>query len=113
LICFAVDSRESFKDVSEIWSPLVDEVQPTAKKLLVATKVDLRASAAAPGSKKPLDIITVEEGQSLAASINAAYCEWSLHDHATWHALFQRVERLLTNDARDSAESTKKTCEML
>lgn len=64
LICFAMDSRDSFNNVRDTWCPEVRHYCPKASLLLIGCKNDL---ASAPGN----DCISQEEVEKLANSIGA------------------------------------------
>ncbi|PAA90665.1 hypothetical protein BOX15_Mlig027552g1 [Macrostomum lignano] len=63
LICFAMDSRDSFNNVRDTWYPEVRHYCPRAALLLVGCKNDLASSAA--------DCVTRDEVEKLADNIGA------------------------------------------
>ena len=44
LICFAINNRDSFENVTEKWIPEIKSYCPSTPYLLVGTKIDLRSS---------------------------------------------------------------------
>ena len=74
LICFSVDSKESFSRAESFWLPELSYHCPNVPILLVATKVDLRES----NKDSSLVKISPTEGRSMAESLKlAGYCECS------------------------------------
>ena len=64
LLCFAVDKRDTFKNVQAKWVPELKQHQPKVPILLLGTKCDLRED-------KTCDCIPVSECQKLAKDIGA------------------------------------------
>ena len=96
LICFNVDSRKSFQEVSDTFIPQIKEINPQAKFFLAATKIDLRDDVntleklAAEGDSP----ITRSEGMSLAKQIEAAaYFETSAKLNIGVNELFEQVAK--------------------
>lgn len=72
LICFAIDSKPSYCNVTEKWIPEVRHHCPKVPILLVGTKGDMRADAEATG------LIKHSDGHALAKKIKAVrYMECS------------------------------------
>jgi len=79
IICFSVVAPDSYHNVKQKWAPEVMHHCPTAAKLLVGTKIDLRDNhqtiqKLSEAKQKPL---TEEDGKKLASSIAAVYRECS------------------------------------
>ncbi|KIK05326.1 hypothetical protein K443DRAFT_675277 [Laccaria amethystina LaAM-08-1] len=80
LLCFSVDSRESYDRIEEHWIKELRHFLPFIPILLVATKIDLRHDAQVINklSRSGRHLITTEEGCMLARKIGATrYCETS------------------------------------
>ncbi|XP_063050683.1 cdc42 homolog [Engraulis encrasicolus] len=80
LLCFAVDSPESFQNISEKWAPEVKHFCPGVPFILVATKADLRDDVYVRQrlKKKNQEPVTTEDGKAMAERIGAyAYMECS------------------------------------
>ena len=63
LLCFAVNSRTSFDNISSKWEPEIKHYIDTAKTILVGLKVDLRQD----GNKEH---VTKAEGDDLSSKLN-------------------------------------------
>ncbi|MEN0652134.1 MULTISPECIES: GTP-binding protein [Hyphobacterium] len=71
-LCFAVNSRRSFEDVSTVWVPEIRATLPDAPIVLIGLKTDLRTNTYAALS----DPVSTAEGEALASAIGAtAYRE--------------------------------------
>ena len=73
LMCYTVDNRDSFQNITERWVPEVNHFCPHVPVILVACKKDLRFDPEtherlAQQKQKP---ISTEEGQTLANQIDA------------------------------------------
>ncbi|XP_063050217.1 ras-related C3 botulinum toxin substrate 1-like [Engraulis encrasicolus] len=80
LLCFAVDSPESFQNISKKWAPEVKHVCPGVPFILVATKAELRDDEDVKKrlKEKNLELVTTKNGQAMAERIGAyAYMECS------------------------------------
>ncbi|KAL5037961.1 hypothetical protein BDV3_001841 [Batrachochytrium dendrobatidis] len=80
VVCYAVDSHQSFDQVLEKWVPEVRFLCADCPLSLLATKSDLRADEAVISRLANLGLapVTTEQGRQLAASIHAdAYYECS------------------------------------
>lgn len=100
LLCFSVDSKESFDRVEEHWIKELRHFLPYIPILLVATKTDLRHDAQLINklSRSGRHLITTEEGSMLAQKIGATlYCETSakqIHGvQDTFHRAMQATVR--------------------
>lgn len=72
LLCYSIDSRDSFLNVEEKWILEIQHFCPDVPILLVACKTDLRSS-----SSRPEELVSTKEGQAMARKIRAAFCETS------------------------------------
>jgi Rho family protein len=73
MLCFSVDSRDSYENVSTKWMGEIKEHCPGVKMVLAALKCDLREE-----SNHNLDVITFEQGLEKAREIGAVkYLECS------------------------------------
>ncbi|CEJ05407.1 Putative Rho family, other [Rhizopus microsporus] len=79
LICFAINLRNSFKNVQDRWLPEVTHFCESVPKLLVGTKVDFRENKQEIQrlSSSGQTLITTEEGRQMAKEIGADYYECS------------------------------------
>ena len=70
VICFSIENRDSFDNVTLKWIPEVRHFCPRTPTILVGTKADLRYSPgiACSGNKAP---VATNEGQELSRSIKA------------------------------------------
>ncbi|EDR00290.1 uncharacterized protein LACBIDRAFT_192093 [Laccaria bicolor S238N-H82] len=100
LLCFSVDSQESFDGIEEHWIKELRHFLPFIPILLVATKTDLRYDAQVVNklSHSGRHLITPEEGSMLARKIGAThYCETSakqiLGVQDTFHRAMQATVR--------------------
>ncbi|ELP86433.1 Rho GTPase, putative [Entamoeba invadens IP1] len=76
IICFSIDSRSSFGNVSQRWLPEVKHFCPNAPFLLAATKTDLRESEDVK-SRLQMEgntLISKDECQQLVKKIKALSC---------------------------------------
>ncbi|XP_038077469.1 rho-related protein racA-like isoform X3 [Patiria miniata] len=70
LLCFSVENRDSFINVTEKWIPEIVHHMPNTPILLVATKIDLRGSS-------QHNCVSFDEGFKLAQKHNLEYTETS------------------------------------
>ena len=70
ILCYSVDSRESFEKISSQWWPEVKASQTKKPYMLVGLKKDLCSSKQDPKDKS--ECVTASEGKALAKSIGAA-----------------------------------------
>jgi len=113
LICFALNSTASLENVKVKWAPEVEHCCPTAKKILVGTKLDLRPTAASsPFGKMPEEIkgyVTAEQGRKVAEEIGAAgYYECSALTQHGVPAVFEGAIRSVPSVQLASAKNKKK-----
>lgn len=69
ILCFALDDPESINYLLNQFLPRLNEANPTAQKLLVGTKSDLRDQLAKEGYK--YNFITTEQGAEFMEQIGA------------------------------------------
>ena len=70
LLCFAVNSRTSFDNITSKWEPEVKHYVPEAKTILVGLKLDLRGEGA--------ENVSTQEGNELAKNLGCeTYIETS------------------------------------
>eukprot|EP01061_Rhynchopus_euleeides_P007571 TRINITY_DN16622_c0_g1_i1.p1 TRINITY_DN16622_c0_g1~~TRINITY_DN16622_c0_g1_i1.p1 ORF type:complete len:215 (+),score=49.29 TRINITY_DN16622_c0_g1_i1:275-919(+) len=109
IICFSLDDRISYENVSNVWHAEIlphlsgsppanaqvgESLAPQpARIILVGTKVDLREAAAASGADTS-NFIGTEEGDKLAADINAdAFIECSAKTEKNVKKVFDEAVR--------------------
>lgn len=99
LICFSVDVRDSFFNVTAKWLPEIQHHCPGVPIVLVGTKCDLRQSSVAGGDKKRnTSSVCKEEGAVLAKRIGAkCYLETSAKTGDGVNDLFQRAAEVALN----------------
>ncbi|KAH6564158.1 hypothetical protein BASA50_006849 [Batrachochytrium salamandrivorans] len=114
VICFSVDSQQSFEQVLEKWVPEVRFFCANCPISLLATKSDLRSDSVVAGQLANLGLspITSDQGSQLATVINAhGYYECSAKLDINIHSFFEsiiahvphKVERIsFTPRARDT-----------
>ncbi|KIM19617.1 hypothetical protein M408DRAFT_197635 [Serendipita vermifera MAFF 305830] len=73
LICFAIDNRESFLNITRRWCPEIMAFcsVPKVPILLIGCKADLRDNANGNETSSPKKLVTSEEGNAAAAAIGA------------------------------------------
>ncbi|XP_033726797.1 rho-related protein racA-like [Pecten maximus] len=69
-LCFAVDNRDSFVNITEKWIPELQHHSPNVPKMLVACKTDLRHTGSG-------NYVTYEEGSKVAKDLGLRYQELS------------------------------------
>lgn len=80
IVCFSVDDRNSFKNVSRKWLPELSYYCPNVPVILIGTKTDLREK----DSKSNKRYIKTKCGQKLAEDINAVkYVECSVYNRVS------------------------------
>ena len=68
VLCFTIDSKDSFEYINEYWYPFTKRYCPKAKLILVGMKKDLR------DDKDSIEkLVTFEEGENLSKKIKAEY----------------------------------------
>ena len=96
IICFSIDSRSSFGNISQRWLPEVKHFCPNSPYILAATKVDLRDSDEVK-AKLQMDgktLISKDECVSLQKKIKAVgYCECSALQNRGVVELFDEAVR--------------------
>lgn len=104
MVCFSVDSRDSFDNVDVKWMEEILEHCPGVRIVLVALKCDLRDDPAternmARTNSKP---IMYEEGLALARSINASrYLECSAkHNRGVQEAFTEAAKVAINSKAK-------------
>lgn len=94
VVCFAVDSPDSFYNVARKWIPEVRHFSSTVPVVLVATKTDLRTDTETAERLAKCDQgpISTEEGLALARTIGAyVYVECSAKRRDGVENVFQRA----------------------
>jgi GTPase SAR1 family protein len=83
LICFSIDSPDSFDRVEEKWIPEVQHLCPGTSCLIVGTKRDLRYDQATIDNlkRRKMRPVKYKEGVKLAKSVGYAYAECSAKTH--------------------------------
>jgi len=109
IICYSVVAPDSYHNVQQKWAPEVQHHCPSAAKLLVGTKIDLRDNHTtlqklAENRQKPLN---EEDGQKLAQRLNAVYRECSAMMSKGVQQVFEEAVRQV-NGGRENLKQQKK-----
>jgi len=106
VICYAVDSIASFKNVTQKWNPEIREFSKKAPILLVGTKCDLRDDK---DPSKNASLITYEQGAQLAKEIIAVrYMECSAKTQRGLKQVFDEAVRIaLRPNSKPTTSSLK------
>ncbi|XP_071477627.1 rho-related protein racA-like [Diadema antillarum] len=100
LICYSVDSRSSFENISSKWYPEVMHFCPNVPILLVAMKTDLRT----PSNQNRT--VSFNEGAALARNLNLTFVETSSLTHSGLKECFDKALEL--GLSHSTMESSKK-----
>ena len=109
IICFSIDSRSSFSNITQRWLPEVKHFCPNAPFILAATKIDLRESedVTLKLQQEGKSLITKEEYVALTKKVKAAgYCECSALQNKGVADLFDEAVR----KSKVKAKSSKGGC---
>ena len=109
LLCFAIDSPNSYKNVMKKWSHEIDTFIPDAKRILVGTKVDLRDNAETIAALRQKKQCPVSEaaGRSLCQKIGAVqYLECSAMTKDGLLTVFEEAIRAVTDTSHASNPSS-------
>lgn len=86
LVCYSVGTRSSFENVIHKWYPELKHFNEKVPIVLVATKIDLRASGSA--------VITTQEGKKLKKKIRAVQLvECSALERVNMNEVFEEAVR--------------------
>jgi len=108
LMCFSVVSPPSFNNIRDKWSPEISHHCPSATKILVGTKNDLREDAAANQRlrERGMSPITKEQGEIMAKEVGSIYVECSA---MTQKGLKEVFEVAITEAVRPKKLATTKS----
>lgn len=73
ILCYSVDSRESFNNISNKWWPEIKGKRITKPHILVGLKKDCRTFSAEQDGNAQLQHVTSQEGKAVAKSIGAVH----------------------------------------
>lgn len=94
VVCFAVTSPTSFRNVQTKWIPEVKHYMPSASIILVGTKKDMRGCTSTAKHLEMMGerLVLEEEGHELARKMGCAqYIEVSALTQENLHYMFQRA----------------------
>jgi Ras-related C3 botulinum toxin substrate 1 len=110
IIAFALNSRNSFKDVRSKWWPEVQHHAPDVPYILVGMKLDLRPV----GDLLDNKFISKAEGHELAREINAAqYVECSALTQEGLRDVFETAIRVAIAGQMRKRKQKKRSCVLL
>ena len=107
LVCYAVNSRESFENINKVWLPEIKRNgPPNVPIVIVGTKQDLRprASLIPNGSDSQIigGFVKYDEGMHLADSIGASsFLECTAHNENTVVNVFEHAARAVWQSAKE------------
>lgn len=102
LICFSLVDKLSLKNVREKWAEEVQHFCEGVPKIVVGTKLDLRAST------DPADAVHSEKGKAIAKSIGAKrYIECSAQSGENVDHVFENVIEILLHKSKVKKTSKK------
>jgi len=102
LICFSVDNRASFDDVSNVYAREVTHSCPNIPFVLVGTKTDLRDDGTT-------ECISSDEGEAKAKEIGAAcYVECSSLKNENVNEVFEDAVRVSTGNNNSEVKNNDK-----
>jgi len=108
VVCFSVDSRNSYDNVEIKWLPEVRHHCPDAPVVVVATKTDLRRRGNARRS------LTTDDGKELAQRLRAdAYAECSSKTGDGVEDVFQMAAREALRVGRQFNCNRRHRCDLL
>ncbi|ELR21889.1 GTPase cRac1B, putative [Acanthamoeba castellanii str. Neff] len=115
LICFSVTSPPSYENARNKWNAEIMHHCPTAPKLLIGTKTDLRSDADTITrlADKHMQPIQAEQGERLAKEIGAhKYVECSARTQQGLKNVFDEAIRVVLNPPVLKKENKKGKCSL-
>jgi small GTP-binding protein len=103
LICFSIDSPESFQHVETKWIPEIKHYSSNVPCLLIGTKSDLRRNQA-----NCIDLATIESLQQRVGT--SGYIECSAYTMYNIDSLFQEAIRHVVAARSVKPKSSRKKC---
>jgi small GTP-binding protein len=111
LLCYSVVNPASLENVRNKWNAEVTHYCPNVPKMLVATKVDLRANseAIAGQADRSQSVVSKEEGQKLAKEIGAVrFIECSALSQTNLKQVFDEAIRVVLYPGVKNGKDNKK-----
>ena len=113
VVCFAINNRDSFENVSQKWIPEVRHHCPKTPIVLVGTKLDLRSEAADAqannSSAKSLKLVPQSDGHKMAKQVDAVrYIECSAKTRENILEVFESSARVALGQKK-----TRRVCSIL
>ncbi len=102
LICYSINNKESFDNVTAKWLPAVDANFPQAPRMLVGCKKDLRDTVYS--NRK---LANIEQAKQSAAKYGMEYKEISLMDSESVHVCMERAIELALRSVKKDKKDTK------
>ena len=105
MLCFAVDSKDSYNNIKHKWIKEIRHHCPEAPILLVGTRTDLRTTTSGKSNLNPV------HGHALAREIGAVkYVECSAATQDNLHAVFEEAVRIhIYPNKQEKAKFGRKT----
>ncbi|VDN98219.1 unnamed protein product [Rodentolepis nana] len=101
LVCFAVDNKDAFKNVKEVWIPEITQYCPEAVAILVGTKVDTRVMTANPNSISTDHTVSYAMGKEMAKKLKLKhYLECSAQTGEGTKQVFDTAISVVLNPKR-------------
>jgi len=116
LICYSIANPTSYQNVRTKWWPEVQHHCPTARIILVGTKIDLRddPETIAKLREQGQQPLTVAQGEALAKEIKAVeYMECSSLTQKGLKNVFDEALKVILFPDRKPSGKAKKTCKLL
>ena len=119
ILCFSLVSPASYSNITSVWVPELKKHCPDTPIVLIGTKLDLRQNNEflAEMSKRGIEPITTQQGDTLAKQIGAAaYIECSAITQVNLHQAFQECLTAWSKhreELRKKAQRQKDCCNVM
>ncbi|XP_032233256.1 rho-related BTB domain-containing protein 1 [Nematostella vectensis] len=111
VLCFAINTPSSFKDVNAVWYPEIKKYCPRVPIILVGTKSDWRSqlnvsvvcqNTSLSKRMRECFLVSPDMGRQVAKEIDAVYYEASVVDMWGYHDVFENAIRAALNSRRQT-----------